>query len=336
MRVWYPRISKAPNSASTTSPTRIAPPRIASLAWPTVTVQKVRTRPRPRLRATSSCAGSAERRLAATGRKTSGYTASVITSTAAQNPPMEGNMARHPKLTTKSGMPSGITTRTANTRRNGQIGPLDEPCGQGADDRARTVTTTTERHRVPHQHRRQVAEQELVQLGPPHLDGLDDQEHERRAARPETTTAMPVTDAADGSARPSGGVPGTAPSSPYRPSQQLRLLEELDRLRPGSEFGDSDVVGLELAKGVSGCAVVTPDAIGYSKLSLWAMICCPCIEVKKARNRWASSLCGDEARMPAARHVDDVPDVVRQQSRRWPNAWRSRRPRPAPGTSSTG
>ena len=45
---------------------------MATLAWPTVTRQKTFSRLAPRLRATSSWAGSALRRLAATGRYTSG------------------------------------------------------------------------------------------------------------------------------------------------------------------------------------------------------------------------------------------------------------------------
>ncbi len=44
------------------------PPRMAPRAWPRVIRTKVRTRLEPRLRATSSCPGSALRRLAATGR----------------------------------------------------------------------------------------------------------------------------------------------------------------------------------------------------------------------------------------------------------------------------
>ncbi len=49
-----PRISNAPNSARQTRATSTEPPRMASRAWPTVTFQNVETRPRPRLRATSS------------------------------------------------------------------------------------------------------------------------------------------------------------------------------------------------------------------------------------------------------------------------------------------
>ncbi len=43
-----------------------------------------------------------------------------MTSAAAQNPPKDPKRARHPKLTTKSGMPSGMTTSTAQTRRPGR------------------------------------------------------------------------------------------------------------------------------------------------------------------------------------------------------------------------
>jgi hypothetical protein len=48
--------------------TSTQPPRMATRACPIVTRQKVFSRPAPRLRDTSSCAGSALRRLAATGR----------------------------------------------------------------------------------------------------------------------------------------------------------------------------------------------------------------------------------------------------------------------------
>ena len=46
--------------------------------------------------------------------------ARVITSTAPQKPPKAGKMARQPKLTTKSGMPSGTTTRMAQRCRPGR------------------------------------------------------------------------------------------------------------------------------------------------------------------------------------------------------------------------
>jgi hypothetical protein len=50
--------------------------------------------------------------------------------------------------------------------------------------------------------------------------------------------------------------------------------------------------GCSWSKGVSGCAVATPEAIGYSKLVEWAMISCPCFDVMKARNFCASAWCG--------------------------------------------
>ena len=116
---------------------------MARRACPTVTVQNVLTRPSPRLRATSSCAGSAPRRLAATGRNTKGYTARVMTSTAAQNPAMEGKMAFQPKLTTKSGMPSGMTTRMARRRRHGTSVRSTNHAAKVPTTADRTVTTTT-------------------------------------------------------------------------------------------------------------------------------------------------------------------------------------------------
>jgi hypothetical protein len=47
-------------------------------------------------------------------------------------------------------------------------------------------------------------------------------------------------------------------------------------------------LGWSWGNGVSGCAVETPDAIGYSNLSLWAMISCPWAELRKPRTFSAS------------------------------------------------
>ena len=94
---------------------------MAPRAWATVTRRKVATRPSPRLRAVSSWPGSALRRLAATGRYTSGYAARVMTTTAPRNPWAQVVSDAHPKLTTKSGMANGTTTRTAQTRRPGRL-----------------------------------------------------------------------------------------------------------------------------------------------------------------------------------------------------------------------
>ena len=57
--------------------------------------------------------------------------------------------------------------------------------------------------------------------------------------------------------------------------------------------------GCSSSNGVSGAAVVTPAAIGYSKLIEWAMISWPCLLTRKARNFWAAALCLEDLRIPA-------------------------------------
>ena len=61
-----------------------------------------------------------------------------MTRVAPQNPPKDGKMARQPKLTTKSGMPRGITTRTAQIRRPGM--------SVRSTNQAATVPTTAQRN----------------------------------------------------------------------------------------------------------------------------------------------------------------------------------------------
>ena len=60
-----------------------------------------------------------------------------------------------------------------------QIGPLDEPGGQGAHDHAQEGHHDEERHRVPHERGREIAEQDLSKLDPSDLDGLEDEEPQR-------------------------------------------------------------------------------------------------------------------------------------------------------------
>ena len=60
-----------------------------------------------------------------------------------------------------------------------QVGALHEPGGQRPDGDAEDHDHDDERHGVPHQHGGQVPEEQLVQLGPAHLDRLDHQEDER-------------------------------------------------------------------------------------------------------------------------------------------------------------
>ena len=90
-----------------------------------------------------------------------------------------GRRAFQPKLTTKSGIPSGMTTRTAIMRRPGNVSPLDEPRQHRAHRRAHYRDHDREADGVAHQFSSQVAEQQGVSVGPARLDGLDDEEHER-------------------------------------------------------------------------------------------------------------------------------------------------------------
>jgi hypothetical protein len=121
------------------------PPRMASRTWPTVTRQNVAIGPSPRLRATSSSAGSARRRLAATGRYTNGYTANVMTSTAPGNPDSPGASCTHPKLTTKSGTAIGSTRSTAHSRRPGRSVRSTNHAASVPMTAHRAVTTTVRR-----------------------------------------------------------------------------------------------------------------------------------------------------------------------------------------------
>ena len=69
--------------------------------------------------------------------------------------------------------------------------------------------------------------------------------------------------------------------------------------------------GWSWSNGVSGWLVVTPEAMGYSKLIEWAMISWPCLETRKARNLWAAAWCLDDLRTAGARDVEHVAGVVR-------------------------
>ena len=62
--------------------------------------------------------------------------------------------------------------------------------------------------------------------------------------------------------------------------------------------------------------VVTPDAIGYWKLSLCAMICWRGAELRKATNLCASSWCDEDFRMPAPETSTTYPNVVGSEVRK--------------------
>src|SRR3974377_1314106 len=70
--------------------------------------------------------------------------------------------------------------------------------------------------------------------------------------------------------------------------------------------------GRSCPRGVSPLAVTTPESIGYSKLSEWAMICWPSRETTKAANRWAADWCVVDPRapIPATSRPQPVPVVL--------------------------
>ncbi len=84
VNVWYWRISNAPYSAKRPSVTSRQPPKTAGSIWRRVTLKNTFQGPIPRLRATSSKAGSTPARPAMAGRNTSGYSDSVMIITAAR------------------------------------------------------------------------------------------------------------------------------------------------------------------------------------------------------------------------------------------------------------
>ena len=62
--------------------------------------------------------------------------------------------------------------------------------------------------------------------------------------------------------------------------------------------------------GVSGCEVVTPEAIGYSKLIEWAMISWPCFEIKEGQELLRRSLMGARREHRRRRDVEHVAGVA--------------------------
>ena len=85
--------------------------------------------------------------------------------------------------------------------------------------------------------------------------GADDQrDEERRRRRQARQATAPLA---------------VVPANPTAPrSQQLGLLKSLMASAPVPSSAMVIPFGWSWSNGVSGCAVVTPEAIGYSKLSL--------------------------------------------------------------------
>ena len=118
--------------------------------------------------------------------------------------------------------------------------------------------------------RGEVPEQQLVELGPAHLDRLDDQEGQRK---------QDDDGDHDGDGREQRRQRASSPLVPSgrrsRAHKSWASCSSLIASAPVPSWAIVIPFGWSWSKGVSGCAVVTPEAIGYSKLSLWAMISWP-------------------------------------------------------------
>ncbi len=180
VNVWYWTISKAPYSASRPSVTSRQPPSTAGEIWRRVTRQNVRHGPSPRLRPTSSSAGSTPPSAAATGRYTSGYSDSVMISTAAEIS-VQPRLQRHPaEAHDEVGDAERQHERHRPPAAAGQRRALHAPGGRHADRRAQDRARERQAHGVPQQHRRLVAQQQTFDFSPARLQGLVDQEHQRQ------------------------------------------------------------------------------------------------------------------------------------------------------------
>ena len=254
---------------------------MAPRAWPSVIRTNVRTRPEPRLRATSSWPGSAPRRLAATGRYTSGYTASVMTMTAPRKPWIHVHSDAQPKLTTKSGMASGTTTSTAQIFRPGTLVRSTHQAAAVPITAHRAVTTTVSRtvfHSSSPVSGRAISRQSAA--APLPLASIS-----RKTRGRARTAAISVAAAVSARGRrprraffsatktvpPAPGCPGPGPwrsrtgddvigilqagagraarkARAARGSQQPRPAEQGDGRRPGAQLAERDRIRLELAQ----------------------------------------------------------------------------------------
>ena len=139
-----------------------------------------------------------------------------------------------------------------------QVGALHEPGGQRPDGDAQEHDHDDQRHGVPHQHGGEVPEEELVQLGPAHLHRLDDQEHERQEHHDRDE------DGGSRQQRREAAVPRPR-TSPRRSGH--RSCASCRSLIASAPVPSSAIVipfGWSVSNGVSWCAAVTPDAMGYS------------------------------------------------------------------------
>ena len=153
-------------------------------------------------------------------------------------------MARHPKLTTKSGMPNGMTTRTAKSRRHGRSVRSTNQAAEVPRTAHSAVTTTSSDTVFQISVAVRPRKSSAVQLGPTDLDRLDDQERQREQHDQGDEDG-------DGRQQQRQGPPpgvGAGEPPPSRAHKSLRLLEQPDRFGARAQLGDGDVVGLQLVE----------------------------------------------------------------------------------------
>jgi hypothetical protein len=213
------------------------------------------------------------RKLAATGRYTSGYTARVITSTAPRNPCTQVLSDAQPKLTTKSGIASGTTTSTAHTRRPGRSVRSTNHAAAVPITAQSTVTTTVSRT-VFHS-RLAVSDRKIrctiVEVPAPcasmsrNTSGststtttamLSASSHQgRQSGPPGTSPLLALTDCGSGTAGAGVLAISAVRSSVAGASQQPGLAQQAIAVDPSPSSGIVIEFGCSSSKGVSGAAV---------------------------------------------------------------------------------
>ncbi|MNM90332.1 hypothetical protein D3C81_1025890 [compost metagenome] len=120
VKVCRPRIDRAPNSTSMCRAISRLPPMIDGHSSGRVMRQNTPQRVCPRVRADSSSEVSRLRRVAATGRNTSGYLDRLITRMAPPRPSKRGLSDTQVKPLTKAGTANGRHRITPHRRRPGR------------------------------------------------------------------------------------------------------------------------------------------------------------------------------------------------------------------------
>ena len=208
-------------------------------------------------------------------------------STAPRKPRTAGATATHPKLTTKSGMPTGSTTSTAQYLRPGMSVRSTHQAASVPMTADAAVTTTTSR--TVFQSSWAVRWRKTSRPRPscparPTEWASRRRKMRGRASRIATPTARTRTrrgralERRLAETRPSSsGSTSTTAISARRPAgvrthRSWASWRSATALDPSPSSLSETGSGASWSSGVSPCAVVTPEPMAYSKLSLWAMI----------------------------------------------------------------